>query len=82
MDKEDEASSIVKENKPTKTDVFAHKNEETILYEDEDEFWDALILYGSQFMQKSRKKKEVGMQSWMLLRLDIPRRVFAPSSCK
>ena len=39
LDKEDEVGNVVEETKPIKTDLFAQKNEETILNEDEDKFW-------------------------------------------
>uniref|UniRef100_A0A9I9E922 Uncharacterized protein n=1 Tax=Cucumis melo TaxID=3656 RepID=A0A9I9E922_CUCME len=50
LDEEDEVDSVLEETKPIKIDVFAHKNEETILYDST-----TLILDGSQFMQESMK---------------------------
>ena len=58
LDEEDEVGSVAEGTEPIKIDVFAHKNEETIRYKDEDEFWTTLILEEPQFTQESIKEEE------------------------
>ena len=64
---EDEVGSVVEETEPIKIDVFAHKNEETIRYQYEDEFWAILILDESPFRQESIKEEEVAIRSGCFL---------------